>query len=381
MVPGFAVNVTARNLAGDSVPNVTLRAFENTTSVTNATTGSDGVAVLELEIGNYKCEAYSKAEKVGEREIAVTNVTSVDLACNLTNLGIRVTGVFGGTEIGIPEAGIRLTPDDTTFITDVTGITVAHSMLPNVTYTLNVSRYDVPFNVTTIPTLLVNENLVAWVNVTIVCPIVTLQVNVTKANGQPIGNAFVKVQESLGGIHYEGNTSPSGMITFNPVFGRYHIGVYDSSGIKLNETAVDLFQNQNVTIYCNLYGLAVSVRVVDYFGQPFSNVNILLLREGSEAVSKRTQADGTATFDNLVGGHFEVAVYLADQTQPTVAQGFLVENSTTAQIKIDKYVLLAGFVVETSQLTIAIIIALTVILIVSLEVYRRRRSKPKKSES
>jgi len=380
-VPGFAVNVTAKNLAGDSVPDVTLRAFENATSVSNVTTGSDGVAILELEIGDYRCEAYSKAEKVGEREIAVTNVTSVDLLCNLTNLGVRVIGILGGAEIGIPEAGIHLTPDNTMFMTDVTGIAVAHSLLPNITYTLNTSRYSVPFNVTTIPQLLVNEKLVAWVNVTIICPTVTLQVNVTKADGQPIGNALVKVQESLGGIHYEGNTDPTGMLAFNPVFGRYNIGVYDSSGIKLNETAVDLFQNQNVTIYCNLYGLAVSVRVVDYFGQPFPNVNIALQREGSEAVSKRTQADGTATFDNLVGGNFEVAVYLTDETQPTVAQVFLVENSTTVQIKIDKYVMLVGLLIETSQLTIAIIIALTVILVVSLEVYRRRRPKPKKSES
>ena len=64
MVPGFAVNVTARNLAGDSVPNVTLRAFENGTSVSNVTTDSNGLAVLTLEIGDYKCEAYSKRKKL-----------------------------------------------------------------------------------------------------------------------------------------------------------------------------------------------------------------------------------------------------------------------------------------------------------------------------
>ncbi len=41
-VPGFAFNVTAKNLAGDLVPNVDVRAFEHEVSVINQTTNSNG---------------------------------------------------------------------------------------------------------------------------------------------------------------------------------------------------------------------------------------------------------------------------------------------------------------------------------------------------
>jgi hypothetical protein len=48
---------------------------------------------------------------------------------------------------------------------------------------------------------------------------------------------------------------------------------------------------------------------------------------------------------------------------------------------MDRYVLLAGFLIETSQLAIALIIVLTLVVIISLEICRRRRSKPQKTES
>jgi hypothetical protein len=382
-VPGFAVNVTAKNLAGDFVPNTDLKAYENGSSVSNATTDSNGLAVLMLEIGNYTCQAYFKATEVGERNITVTTATSTDLVCNLTNLGINVVASFNGLAEGIAEAGINLAPDNATFTTDVTGITVAHSLLPNVTYVLNASRYGMPFNLTTIDRsqLFVNGNAVPWFNVTIVCPLQTLQVRALKADGQPINNAIVETMESLGGLHYEGLTDSSGIVTFRSVFGRYDATVYDSNGIKLNTTTVDLFQDQNLTVYCSLYGLNVSVQVVDYFGQPFSNINVKLQGQGWQPVSAETGSDGTATFSNVIGGDLEVNVYLNGQAEPTVAQGFTVGNSTTVQIRIDKYVLLAGFLVETGQLVVVIIVALTVIFVVLLEVFRRMRSKPKKDES
>jgi hypothetical protein len=383
-VPGFAVNVTARNLAGDSVPRVDIRAFENGISVSNVTTGSDGLAALNLEIGNYTCQAYSTgviAEKIGERDIEIAEAKSLDLVCNLTNLGIQVVAVVNGVGIGIPEAGVYLTPDNKTLTTDITGTVVAHSLLPKTAYALNISRYSTSFNVTAIPQLLVNEDIVAWFNVTVFCPTTTLEVNVTKPDGQPISQAQVKLQESLGGIHYEGNTDASGMVTFNPICGRYDVQVYDNKGAKLNSTTVVLFQNQTTTIYCSLYGLTLSVRVIDYFGQPFSNADITLQGEGQQPISHRTQPNGMATFDSIVGGNFDVSVYLAGQTQPTAAQGLIVTDSTTLQIKIDKYVILAGFLVETSQLAIAIMIVLTIIVVLSLELYRVRRSKLQKSES
>jgi flagellar biosynthesis/type III secretory pathway M-ring protein FliF/YscJ len=57
-----------------------------------------------------------------------------------------------------------------------------------------------------------------------------------------------------------------------------------------------------------------------------------------------------------------------------------VDSSKTIEIKIDKYALLAGMLVETSQLLTAILIVLIVVLLLVLEIIRRRRHKPQESE-
>jgi hypothetical protein len=43
--------------------------------------------------------------------------------------------------------------------------------------------------------------------------------------------------------------------------------------------------------------------------------------------------------------------------------------------------MLAGFLVETSQLATVVIIVATVLFVLTIEVYRRRHLKPKKAES
>jgi hypothetical protein len=223
---------------------------------------------------------------------------------------------------------------------------------------------------------------VPFFNVTIMCPSYALQVNVFKADGQPFGNAVVEAKELVGGIRYDGSTDSNGIVTFkNATFGRYDVEVHDSTGKELNSTTVDLFQDKNATVYCNLFGLNISVAVTDYFGQPFANTNVTLQGNGSEPISKRTQANGMVTFDNLVGDRFIVSVYLSDQGSPTVVESLLVGGSTMVPIRIGRYVLLAGLPVETSQLAIVVIIVLSLLLVLSLELYRRRRNKSEKIDS
>ncbi len=341
--------------------------------------------MLTLEIGNYTLQGYFEGVKVGEREFEVNDTETsnfLDIVLNLTNLNIRVVSVVNGAEIGIPEVGIYLTPGDVGLKTDITGSVVAHSLLPNATYILNASRYDTPFNVTTIASLLgVDGNPVNVSYVNITCPSFTLKVNAFKADGRPFSNAVVEAKELVGGIYYEGNTDSNGTVAFSAIFGKYNVEIHDSAGKQLNSTATDLFQDQNVTVHCNLFDLSISVTVTDYFGQPFPNINITLQGNGSEPISSRTQANGMVTFDNLIGDSFSISVYLSDQGPPTVVNSLLVDGSTAVPIRINKYVLLAGFVVETSQLAIAVIIVLSLVLVLSLEVYRRRRNKSKKIDS
>jgi hypothetical protein len=373
-VPGLEVNITTRNLAKEPVQNVTVKVYENVTSVVNATSNSDGLVRLMLEIGIYACEAYFKDEKVGERALNITKEESFNFTCSLTNLKIMV---IDGSENRIPEVKLHLTPGDQTLFTDINGSTVFHSLLPNITYVLNASRYDKQFNTTKIPRLLVNETTIAWFNAPIICPKLTLQVNVTDATNQPINDAVVKVQEAMGGLHYERNTV-EGTAMLNCTFGRYTVRVY-AIGVEINETVTDLFQNENVSIRCKLYGLTVSIKVVDYFGRPIPNANVTLQREGLQPRSNRTKSNGVATFSDFIGGSVQIAIYLNDQAQPCTETASSVVSSATIGIKIGKYVLVAGILVETSQLTTALIIAAVIILIVSIEVYRRKRSKLQKS--
>lgn len=381
-VPGFDVNVTARNLAGETVQNVAVRVYENGKSVVNKTTGADGIAYLKLERGSYDLQAYFKEQKVNETTIEISGAASFDVICNLTNIRVIAIAIKDENEIRMPEVKINLTsqPENLTLTTDINGTAEFHSLLPNASYQLNSSRYDVMFNTTRISTLLINGEPVAWYNVTIVCPTYTLKVNVTNPNAanKPINNATVKVLEFMGGLFYE-NTTVNGVATFNCVLGKYYVEVY-TRGIKINETTVDLTNgSKTLPLSCKLYGLTLTVQVVDYFGQPIAGANITVLRQGLNIQPKQTNSSGAAEFSDLIGGDLQVAVYLPGQTQVCVAKNYYIDYQATIQIKIEKYVSLFGFLIEAGQLTTIIIIAVTIATILLLEIRRRRSHAAKKS--
>ena len=122
------------------------------------------------------------------------------------------------------------------------------------------------------------------------------------------------------------------------------------------------------------------MKVVDYFGQPISNAKVTWQLDGLQD-SALTKSDGLVTFSNIIGGDLQVTVYIPGQSQPFMVTTSFVDSSKAIEIKLDKYVILAGFLVETSNLTTAMIIAATVLLVLLIEVYRRKRLKPQKSSS
>jgi len=391
-VPGFKTEIFTYNLADETVPNVFVKAYdESAVTYYNTTSNEDGLASFMFERGNYSCEAFYKEVRVGEVNFNITNKEEkVTFTCQLTSLNIKV---IDAQNVSIPEVSLGFTCNYTTNLgekenrtetefgeTNITGILQLRSLLPNITYIINASRYQQLFNQdnNTISDLPAQ----AYFNVAILCPARTLNVNVTDALSQPIINATVKVQERMGGLFYNETTDENGKAVLNCTFGRYFVNVHVGE-IPLNETKtpVDLFQDQNISIICKLYGLTVSVKVVDYFGQPISNAKVTLRREGLPQSSLFTESDGTATFNNVIGGSLNVSVHLNGQTQPCVTATYSIEETKTIEIRLERYVLLASFLVETSQFTTALIIAVTVILILSLEVYRRKRLKPQKSSS
>ncbi|MBS7632392.1 hypothetical protein KEJ15_02050 [Candidatus Bathyarchaeota archaeon] len=386
-VPGFNVNMTTRNLAQDLVSGVAVRLFERGVSLLNVTSDSSGFCSTLLEIGNYTYEAYFKNAKVDSGWVNVAEDTSTEFTCKLTNLKVLVVNE---ALVRIPDVSIYFKPDNKTLVpTDINGTVIERSLLPNVTkpYVLNASRYGRSFNVTTIPTLLVNGSAIPWFNVTITCPVLKLQANVTGVSGQPVVNARVRVRDLVGGLSNEGTTDAQGKVVLNCTFGSYSLRVYGSDGIELHETTVEIFQNRNLTINCPLYGFAIHVKIVDYFGQPISNVNVTIRLKSLAQFSHLTLANGSAVFDNVSGDTVQISVRLAGHTEVNTQNTFTINeqsikgNSVEFQFKIDKYIVLMGFLVETSHLAVVLLIVVSLLVILAIEIYRRRKHVKLEKES
>ncbi len=372
-VPGFATNVTTRNLAREPVPDVTLRVYENTVSVTNSTSDDNGVVHIRLEIGNYTNLAFFRDTLVGEAPLTVTAETQIDFICSLTNIRVTVTDE---SQNNLPQIVLFLTPDNLTLTTDINGTVAAHSLLPNVTYMLNASRYDTLFNTTTIQALPPTD----WFNISMTVPTLTLQITVTNANKQPIANALVKAQDLLGGQYYTGTTNTGGIATLNAPLGRYNVALYVND-IKLNETTVNLnTTNLNIPIDCTLYGLTLTVRVTDYFGQPITNANVTLQGNGIQE-STLISADGKAVFSNVIGGSLQISIRLASQTDPYVVTTAAVDKSTTIEMRIERYVTLAGMLIDIGQFATVVLIIVILLIVLTIEVIRRTHRKQPKIEN
>jgi hypothetical protein len=203
-------------------------------------------------------------------------------------------------------------------------------------------------------------------------------VNVTDTNHLPVDNFTVKTKEFMGGLQYEGTTA-DGRVMLQCTFGKYAVEIY-VDGIKLNETVIDLFQNQSLLVNCQYYGLTVDVRVVDFFGQPIPNLKVELQREGLTSRIDLTKHDGVVMFSDFIGGsEVKVSVYLDDETQPCVESVLFVDSTRTIQVRLSRYLLLGGTLIETSHLATALVIISAVVLLIAIEVYRRKHLEPHES--
>jgi hypothetical protein len=392
-IPGFKTEIFPRNLANEAVPDVLIKIYDKSINATYETeSGENGVANIWLERGDYNSTAYFKGVKVGTLTSfnIVEEGEKIDLQCQLTNLNITVVDAQNFS-VKIPFVSLSVTYSYTTdlnggerkmeqaelYQTDITGTAQLNSMLLNAIYMVNASRYGKIFSENN---TFSNLQAQAWNNIVIACPVKSLSVNVINAKNQPIPDAVVEAQELMGGLRYESSTNQNGQALLNCIFGVYILKVY-YRGTLLNETKANLFDNQNVTIQCARYNLPIYVRVIDYFGQPIPNANVTLERNGLVLSSKGTEANGMAKFTET-GGTLRIKVYLANQNQPTTAFTIFVyeeRNETNPiEVKIGRYVILAGHLIETAQFTAIMLVAAVIILILALDVCRRRRLKLRK---
>ncbi len=387
-VPGYPVKIRTLNLAGETVPQVVVEALDQATNtVYNGTSGSDGIASLNLEKGNHSVSAFWNGVKVGEMNVSITGESSFDLTCELTNLKITVQNENGNL---IPFVNLDITyqyvttkegsskTGHATGQTNLSGTFTLNSILPRISYTINASLYGVVFNagnntVASLPAQPVSE-------VVILCPSRTLTLKIIDYNRAAIPNARIELVEVTNGLFNGVTTDAGGAVTLGVTFGKYRLRVYKDD-ILLNETVIEVFNDMQSEIRCSLYNIQVSVKAVDYFEQPIPNVIVTLHGPGAEARSATTQADGTTTFSNVIGGNMQIIAYPEGMENSYEALNLQVTEPTTIQVKLDKYILIGPFLIEASVLATVIVVLMAIVLFVSIEVYRRKRAKPAESES
>jgi hypothetical protein len=385
-VPGYTITIKTLNLAGESVPQIAIEALDEATSkLYDATSGSDGEATLNLESGNHTITAFWNGVQVGEINVSITGESSFDLTCELTNLKITVQNEDG---FSLPFVQIDFTYQYVTTKegqtqtgsasgqTGLSGTYVLNSTLSGISYTVNASLYGIVFNagnntIASLPAQQIAEALV-------ICPSYTLTLKVTGYTQSAIPNARLELVETTNGLFNSAPTDSSGNANVKVTFGKYRVRVY-AENILLNETVIEVFSDTQSKIRCTLYDIQVSVKVVDFLGQPISNVHVVINGPGTEKLSANTQAGGTAKFSNVIGGSLQVIAYPSGMEGSYMAVNAQVEAPTSIQIKMAKYILLGPFLIEANVLATILLVVAAVILFLLIEVYRRKRAKSNKA--
>ncbi len=380
-VPGYLIQFRTLNLAGNVVPRVSLEALDRAANALyNGTSGDDGAATINLERGSHTIDAFWNDVQVGELNVTITTTGSYDFACRLTTLKITVQDKNGllipfvSTNISYQYVTTKtgtLKTGQTFGQTDLLGAFSFISALPGIDYSIKASIYGYTFS-----TIAVNDLPAQPVfQAVILCPTQNLAFKILDSTLASLPNVRIVLVEQTSGIFYGTVTGTDGTVALDVTIGKYRVRVY-SNDILLSDTVIEVFSDMQSEIRCALYNIDVSVKVVDYFGQSIPNVNVVLNGPSTETFSKVTPADGTATFNHVIGGGMQVVAYPQGSSNSYIAVNIQVEAATTLTVKMAKYVVVGPFLIETSVFATLVIIIIAILLFLSIEVYRRRRAKP-----
>ncbi len=360
-VIGYSVKIQTTNLAGQIVPAVSLQAKDATTgTVHNALSDSNGIANFKLEKGTNTITALWNGVNVGETNITVSGDGTFTISCQLINLKITVKNTAG---VVMPFVDLNITyqyqsssgtkTGTSAGQTDASGSYTLTSTLPTASYTIDASVYHEIFNagnntISNLPTQ-------ATAQVFIIAPTETLTLNVVGYNQEAISGARIELVELSNGLFYSATTDNNGAVTTQATFGMYRARIYKDN-ILINETNVEVFSNNQQQIHCTLFGIQLTVTVVDFLGTPISNVNVTL--NGPEKISAKTQSNGKATFNEIIGGNMQIIAQASGAQDAYQAVTLTVNQPTELQVKIDKYVAVGPILIQTSFLiTILIVLA------------------------
>jgi len=372
-VIGYAVKVQTTNLAGEVVPEISIQALDaSTNTVYDAISGSDGVANFKLDKGTYALTALWNGVSAGGTNITVSGDATFTFPLQLTNIKITVKSISGVT---MPFVDLDVAYQSNTVgasgQTDSSGSFVLHSALAGSSYTIDASIYDQIFNAGN--NTISNLPAQATVQVFIICPSKTLSLKVVGYNQEAIPDARVELVELSNGLFYSATTDNNGAASAQATFGMYRARVYKGNAL-INETNVQVFNDSQQQIRCTLFGIQLSVAVVDFFGNPISNVKVTL--NGPEQLSEVTQNNGKVIFNNIVGGNMQIIAQATETKDAYQALALTVNQPTEVQMKIEKYVALGSLLIPASSLITILIILVAIILFALVEIYRRKRVKP-----
>ncbi|HSQ49111.1 MAG TPA: carboxypeptidase-like regulatory domain-containing protein [Candidatus Deferrimicrobiaceae bacterium] len=374
-VPGYAIKVQTTNLAGDTVPDLSVQAVDATTNTaSNATTDSDGFASFKFEKGTVVLTAYWNGINVGTTNITVSGDATFTMRCQLTNLKITVKNSAG---LAIPFVNLNIqynyqgTVSRTGTAQGQTGPSGSYTLksaLAGATYKVEASIYNQTFN----PFNNTFSNLPSQptVEVVLLCPDEDLTFSILGSSQAPIANARIELVELSSGLFYSTSTDGNGAASAQITFGIYRARIYKDN-ILVNETTVQAFDSGHKQITCTLYGIQVTVKVVDALGGPISTAQVTL--NGPQKLSDVTKGDGTVTFDNIIGGSMQIIAQA--QGAPDIYQAITttVTQPGTVQLRMDKYIAFGSTLIPASLLVTIIIILLAVMGLLLVEILRRKK--------
>lgn len=377
-IVGYEVQVEVKNLSGQAVPDVTVQASEASSNTTaTVVTKADGLASFKLEKGYYGLTALLSNVVVGSTNITVTGDGSFTLTCQLTDTTIAVRNTDG---VGMPlvdlnikfnyQSGSLSKNGNFTGQTDASGTYVLASTLAGATYTIDASVHNQIFN--SWNNTFSNLPNIVHPQVTIICPSQNLTLAITGHNNEAIPNARIELVELSNGLFYSVSTDGTGTAAAPVTFGVYRVRIYEGNAL-IKETNVEVFADTHKEIQCTLYGIHLSVAVVDLFGSPIPKVQVTL--NGPATVSAITGSDGIATFNNIVGGNMQIIAQDQVNLDASQSMTFSVNQPATVQVKIDKYISLGGMLLSASSFITVIVVLVAIVLFVSVEVLMRRRAK------
>jgi len=389
----FLCQIQTRNLDNEIVSGISVSAYLPFVAIPIVTmiSDKDGLTKFPLEAGNYSFKASLSKVEIGNIPVLSLseNITEI-LVCQLAHIRTCVKDV---DETPLPFINVTFTYEYTTtdnetisiknsFETDSTGIVVLPNTFTNTSYIIEARRYNHLFNKTTIGNLTTS----LWVNVT--CPTCPLFIHVVDSNEHPLQNVQVTVYEwSSERLMLSEATNKTGNITSDLTFGRYKITVSNHSAdfevIVLNQTILDLIEDQFLVIRCKIFGVALSVKVVDYFGQPISNAPVEIERKSEQGWTKikpspKTDSEGIVSLPNI-GGDYLISIYASGSLDET--RTISLTTSQQVVIKLDRYVLVGGYLIETSQFITYISLILLVAAFGSFLTYKRYATKSAKKKT